>query len=472
MKICDRIANFVQITDFHGTVRLCGWLKGGGVIGSLENDNFYDIYHGAEANRLRNLLKNHDYSECDIDACPYLAMNEPEKHEIEYDDNCEWPESIYLAYENVCNYKCTSCFVHEDMIKNRCHNLDEAYKNIEEKLVDVLPHVKHIGANGLGEFFAPTHIIDLIKKWKPLEKADKCSISIETNGSLFNKNNWDKIEFLSKYNISVHVTVMSFEERIYQYLSGTSLPVENIKSNLQLISELRKEGKIKYFELATVYQESNFRQLPEFVKQCLEYNPDYIRLRPYEPWFDKTEIPQWFTDMRAVGHPFYNEFLKVMEDPVFQNPIVHDWGGGTHSKQEELRIVRQLRLERQKNNLVTEIHSSFDWLEEIISRGFNSVIVYGIGSVGLSILSVITNNKNHIIKVNYIIDKYSNKTNIFGIGIEKDISIVKQCDSKDCVIITPLGDVNEIITSLEEEGYKGEYLTMKELFPLLFGDKI
>ena len=89
-KICERILNFVQIVDYKGTVRLCGWLNNN-TIGSLSHQSMEEIFHGKYANELRERLLNNDYSMCKIDACPYLAMNDIDNHLVEIDEIPEYP---------------------------------------------------------------------------------------------------------------------------------------------------------------------------------------------------------------------------------------------------------------------------------------------------------------------------------------------------------------------------------------------
>ena len=60
------------------------------------------------------------------------------------------------------------------------------------------------------------------------------SCIVLSNGSMFNKNQWEEIANLGQYNLHVAITVMSFEEHTYQILSGTRLPISQIESNLFL----------------------------------------------------------------------------------------------------------------------------------------------------------------------------------------------------------------------------------------------
>lgn len=126
------------------------------------------------------------------------------------------------------------------MEMGRGKDWSDNYKKIETELRKVLPHVKCISAHGRGELFASPSIMKMLGEWKPIAMPNECFVDLKTNGSLFNERNWAKIANLGQYHVSVYITVMSFEEQTYQYLSGTSLPVDNIIKNLNFVKRLRK----------------------------------------------------------------------------------------------------------------------------------------------------------------------------------------------------------------------------------------
>ena len=218
MKMCWRILNNVQVMNYKGDVRLCGWIRDN-VIGSLSNQSMNEIYHSEHAEYLRGKLMDQDYSLCNIDACPYLAMNDMEHNLAEVDEIPEYPEELYLAFENVCNYSCTSCTVHKSMAGAKREDVEKSCDKVEEQLRKILPYVKKVGANGLGELFVSKRILRLLGEWKPVAPADEVSVNLETNGSLFDEAHWKQIENLGQYHLRVAITIMSFEEPAYQYLS-------------------------------------------------------------------------------------------------------------------------------------------------------------------------------------------------------------------------------------------------------------
>ena len=65
---------------------------------------------------------------------------------------------------------------------------------------------------------------------------------LETNGSLFDEEHWKQIENLGKYKLNVAITIMSFEESVYQHLSGVNYPIEKIENNLRYVKNFARKG--------------------------------------------------------------------------------------------------------------------------------------------------------------------------------------------------------------------------------------
>lgn len=457
-KICERALNWVQIIDYRGNVRLCSWINNN-IIGSLFCKSMKEIYHGDSANTLREKLLNGDYSACNIDACPYLAMNDIDSHMVEMEKVPEYPEELYLAYENVCNYNCMSCTIHNTMLKNKSVDLESGYEKIEYELKKILPYVKRIGANGCGELFVSKRILKLLSEWKPLAPIEEVSVSLETNGALFDEEHWRQIENLGKYHLSVAITVMSFDEPTYQLLSGTKLPISQIENNLRFVKKLREEGIVNYFEIATVVQERNFRTVPEFAKRCVEeFGADYVRLRPYMPWGSQEPEIEWFMDVRNPKHPYYDEYKEMKKNAIFKHPLVHDWSGDLDTATVPLFPYRLSYFKEQiLSEIILNINSVVERLENFING--NQIVVYGLGNVGKALIQQLY-KKN--IKPVYILDKYKSCDQFQDIcvySLEETGKLSKEVD----IIITPLLNIEEIYKDLSTLKYAGKKVKIYEL---------
>ncbi|MEY8430292.1 radical SAM protein [Lachnospiraceae bacterium 48-42] len=458
MKICERALNWVQIIDHEGSVRLCSWINDN-IIGSLSCESMKEIYHGGRAEELRQRLLRKDYSLCNIDACPYLAMKDIDNHLIELEEIPAYPEELHLAYENVCNYHCMSCTVHDTMLKNKEKDLESGYDKIEKELKEVLPYVKRLGANGCGELFVSKRILKLLSEWKPLAPAEEVSVMLETNGALFDEEHWKQIENLGQYHLSVGITVMSFDEPAYQLLSGTKLPISQIENNLRFVKKLREQGIVNYFEIATVVQERNFRTVPEFARRCVEeFGADYVRLRPYSPWGSQEPEIEWFMDIRNPRHPYYSEYQAMKKDPIFRHPRVHDWSGGMDT----VNVIGfPYKLSYFKEQILTEIMSNTENLAARLRNCANGkqIVIYGLGIIGEILVKEL---KEKGVIPAYILDR--NKVcceyeNVHVYNMEETGLL-----SKDVyIIVTPLLNTDQIGSDLERLEYHANRIHIKEL---------
>lgn len=426
MRICERGLNFLQIVDHEGSTRLCAWIRwqnGGGVIGKLKDESLYDIWHGEKAKELRDKLAKGDYSWCNIDQCPFLSMGTIENHRIELDEIPEYPDTLWLAFEKNCNYSCTCCYTPVCRVSVSRKECEEGYANIENKIRDVLPHVKFLAANGLGELFTSPHILKLISEWKPLAPAEEITVLLETNGSLFDEKHWKQIENIAKYHVRVSITVMSFDEATYQFCSGTKLSIKQIEDNLRFVKSLRDTGIINYLELCTVVQERNFRTLPELTRRFIEeFGADTVRLRPFDDVGSQSPEVEWFMDVRGAYHPYHQEYLDIMKDPIFKNPKVRDWSGGRDSENGDLLTYlakkgRSLMGSREQINydvvkvLAAEDDISSKLEKYFADKGINKIAVHGMGYPGKAFLRAIDGTE---VQVDRLIDKYECGKTIHG----------------------------------------------------------
>lgn len=363
MKICSQ-ALYAQVIDGIGTVRACGW-AGYYLFGNLRDNTMSEVFNSEAAKRFRQTLIDGTYDYCNEENCPYMANNTLESQLIEIDEIPEYPEILSLAYDRRCNYHCTCCI-------SRCDDrLDpKMQEKIEMEIRKTLPHVKDFSANGLGEFFVSDSMIKLVSEWNP-QNIKKSNFLLETNGSLFNEKNWEKIKNVSDANLEVTITVHSFDEAAYQYLSGTSIKIDQIEENLRFVKSLREQEKINFLEIALVMQERNFRTVPEFVRRCLnEFGADRVRVRRFLPEKAMDENIEWFFDVRNPLHPYHDEYLKMMKDPIFKDPRVFKWTGDHLSDRGDLPAAAGYKAMR---NLILIDNVGKKLSDYLIGRGYKKI---------------------------------------------------------------------------------------------------
>lgn len=455
-KLCKIGRSWIQIYNSDGDVRECGWTKDG-KIGNLLEHSLSEIYHGNEAQKLRGRLLNRDYSQCNVDSCPYLMTGEIQNIQIELGELPKYPEQLYLAFENACNYRCISCTAHELLKGKSREELEHNYDIIEDRIREALPYVKSIGANGMGELFTSKRTLKLLSEWKPLAPAEECSALLETNGSLFDYEHWKQIENLGQYNLHVAITVMSFEETVYQRLSGVNYPIERIENNLRFVKSLREKGIINLFEIAIVVQCENFRTLPEFARRCIEeFGADYVRLRPYDNWGGQNEIEEFFMNVRNPKHPYYEEYKEVMKHPYLQHPKVHDHSGGNNSY--GMRTV-PYELSDLKWKIMTKILEKPNQIMEAVSK-MEHVAIYGMGNLTAILIREM---KDRGMTPLCIIDAYKESGSFEGVPVI-NIREVQGLDEKELsIIVTPVNNLAAVKEGLNRHCIRGRIVPVWEM---------
>lgn len=457
-KVCRRGLNDIWINEADGRVRMCGWTNF--FIGNLTENTIEEIWNGELANEFRKSMLDGSYRYCNHSKCPHCANDELEQLMADYEVP-ELPTVCSLSYQLQCNYACKFCRTEP---YKTCECERDKYLKIEKEVKKMLPHLKTLMSNGAGEFFCSDSIIKLIEN----EKLNKdINICIETNGSLFNEKNWQRIKKLGEHNLSVAVTVHSFNEDTYRYLSGTMLPVAQVIHNLEFISELRKKNIVNRFEIATVVCERNFREMPEYVKKCLnDFTMDTIRLRFFEPYGVMDVNTEWFYDVRNEYHPYHDEFEKVMSNSIFENEKVWRWQGTTKSLQKEnpyvlekktLQTLSEFILLKNKKTILQY------WLNE---NNIKKVALYGASNIGKAYRYLFVESG---INIDLIFDTYVQ-------SVDEEEFVIRQpqeslVNEYDLIIITTEVYAGQIYETLSRMEYKGIAITITQLVERLKSER-
>lgn len=467
MRTCSRACKMYQIIDEQGNVRICSWSHNN-LIGSVLEKDLNSLINSEKAVLFREKISRGDFSDCPKDNCPYLANDRMEEIMIDLEENEIYPEELYLGYEGVCNYHCTCCTSHLNMVRKPGVDYQEQYRKIEESIRDILPHVKKISANGRGELFVSKNILNILSNWKPIAPKEDIKVALETNGSLFDEEHWKKIENLGQYHLRVAITVMSFNEDIYQFLSGCKYPISQIINNLKFVKSLREKGIINELELATVIQEQNFREMPEFTRRCIEeFGVDSVRLRPIMPGGIYDESIQWFMDVRNPYHPYYEEFRKVMSNEIFKHPKVLLWSNQEDSSrgenpywkgkaQLEKRLDEEVRVTRLLNKIVSVEGLSCKIDNLMKEEKACSLGIYGIGVIGKVFLKMLSKeNLNYDI---HLYDKNEHGNTCGGYEILQPAE--SNLKLSDVIIISPVKQAREIKDTISN--FNGKLIILED----------
>lgn len=463
MKYCNRPFDSLYCMP-DGNVSFCGWTNA--TIGNILNDDLENIWNSELAERVRESIKDGSYRYCRKVSCPYCENDNLPEISMEDLENKlpeEAPTYYEIANDIICNHNCPSCREHVFCVS-------EEYKEKLKKQLDILTPLVNkadrVSVNGGGELFASPVMLEFLENLKP-EKED-FKLGIQTNGALFNEKNWNRISHLGKYYINVTVTPNSFVRETYEYLSGFHNDFDKTIQNLYFIKQLREQNIINSLKISIVVQDRNFCEVPEFAKRCIDdFKADSVVIKPLYKWFYMSEEMYWFKDVLNPSHPYHREWLKILENPILENPKVYMWGAKNlhenkphpaYKYKELLEVARQL-------NVMDNIRERLE--DEIKKLGYKEIIIYGDNELTDIILSILSKGE---ISVKCILardmracsDKMSEQRDkADGISIVK-LDSYEFCDN-ELILISNFADRKFIERDLSFKGYKGKITDIKEL---------
>ena len=227
------------------------------------------------------------------------------------------PMHVKLVHDDSCNLSCPSC---RDTIlvakKNRQAELDRVLRDF------ILPFIKDcriLELSGDGDPFASKHYRDILSM--TADRYPNMGISLHTNGVLCDSAAWTELRLQNRVH-SVLVSVDAAQKSTYDIVRRGG-NWERLSANLEFLVGSKRRGQIKSVTLAFVVQAQNFREMAEFVRWGKALGVNNVAFTLIYDW-DRAHLGAKFKDMQiwSEEHPLHGEFLQVLRDPIFDDPIV------------------------------------------------------------------------------------------------------------------------------------------------------
>ena len=295
--------------DTNGNLWGCcpGWIeKPFGNI--LEEINVDDNYF-ARIIKLSQINKTFCF--CNLNRCRYYGKPEIEYTDLEFNAP-KYPEQLTVSVDRVCNLRCNSCR------KNFFIPTKEQKKFTEmvtDKLIesDVLNHTDVLLA-GQGEVFYSENYLKILNS---LKKTDK--IKILSNGNLLNEEKWNLLYPRFK-EIHISISIDAFNKDTYIKLRHGDY--DQLMKNLDMLSILKKEGKIEQLWFNFVVQRDNMYEMIDFVKFAKEHNVDRVQFTKLNDW--RVMSREEYLDKCLIIDNNYLDYdlYKILQDPIFKEDFV------------------------------------------------------------------------------------------------------------------------------------------------------
>lgn len=349
--VCPKMFRVAELKP-EGKLLICGgqpslmnWIT------PMYYGEFEEIWHSNIMKVLRLSAINGTYSFCNPKNCCYIETTENaeinindlsntflfDKEVIDYnkkrnvlDQNyifnrenylikeLNYPETYQCGWDESCNLYCSSCrnkiYVADGEKKQELREFSE---RVKKELF--LSHAKKIKVAGLGEAFASDIYKDIMFDKELAMQIG--SIGILSNGMLFTKEKFNQLSSLWN-DINVFISMDGATKETAETLRGGVI-FERWQENMQYLAEMRRIGKINKLAFNFVVQRENFKEMPEFVRMCLEYNADQIKFSKLFNWgcYSKEEFEK-MSMFDTVGN-MKSELREVLKDDIFLRPEVH-----------------------------------------------------------------------------------------------------------------------------------------------------
>jgi len=240
------------------------------ILGEYPKQSIQEIWFGQEANKLREYIKNDDFSlGCLGCKQQLIAKNFDAVKAKQYDERTmnanKYPSVMEFELSNVCNLECEMCSGDfSSLIRAKREKLpplampyDSTFVKQLEEFIPYLDEVKFYG----GEPFLIDIYYDIWEKI--MEINPKVRISVQTNATVLN-NRVKRI--LENTNFHINVSFDSLQKETYESIR-INAEFERTLENLKWFREYSR-SRNTFFGISVCAMRQNWRELPEFIKFC------------------------------------------------------------------------------------------------------------------------------------------------------------------------------------------------------------
>ena len=303
------------------------WIKTG-PLGDVRRESIDEIWDGEKFQRLREKMYRGEFAEtCSETNCPFLLsgsmidLDGLDRSAVFLSD-AVWedirnertllsagPSRVTLSDSGACNLKCIMC----GSGRNYRGEDKEVSSRTMDEVAKILPGLRQIRLTGDGDPFFRKDTREFLVEFDPA-RYPNVEFIILTNGIMLNRKMWDKIKHNNIGEVWVSIDAATKETYEKIRVGGKW---ETLMENLRLISEIRKSGKFRMFEINMTVMRSNYREIVEFVRLGESLNCDQVALQRF---YGDTPARENLFEPPDPGP--LREIQRILQDPVVSHARV------------------------------------------------------------------------------------------------------------------------------------------------------
>ncbi len=299
-------------------------------VGDYKKEKISALWNSKNARDIREAILDGSYKYCNKNVCPQILGNSLKKH-YELDKELRElvskhqtlietsPRSVMFSFDPSCNLSCPSCRPHKINYSLNSGDHIESSTIIKKVMAELFlnPQEKiSINITGSGDPFSAIAFRQF------LEELDgtlypNLRLDFQTNGLLLTPITWERIKKIHKNIGNISVSIDAATAATYSKVrrgGDWNLIMENMK----FLSDLRfKKKKFPYLIVNFVVQQSNYREMAEFVKIFTQIKVDRIFFSLITDWNSMPKDQFLKEAIYLENHPDHQHFLNVLADPIF-----------------------------------------------------------------------------------------------------------------------------------------------------------
>ena len=306
----------------HGRVNVCCYNRSH-IIGEYPKQSIKEIWFGEEANRLREFIKNDDFSLGCLGCKQQLVGGNFDAVKAnQYDERTsnanKYPSVMEFELSNVCNLECEMCSGDfSSLIRAKREKLPPVGRvydaDFVKQLEEFIPYLDEVKFYG-GEPF----LIEIYYEiWeKIIELNPNVRISVQTNATVLN-NRVKRI--LENTNFHINVSLDSLQTETYESIR-INADFERTFKNLKWFREYAR-NRNTFFGVSVCVMRQNWRELPDFINFCNDLD--------FPVYFHTVLFPLHCSirDMKAEEikevHNYLTQFNFPVDTPVQKKNLTH-----------------------------------------------------------------------------------------------------------------------------------------------------
>ncbi len=356
---CLRPFTHIDITLDNRTSCCCeSWLPDFFGAGDIEKSTLKEIWNSTQMQSLRQSVLDGTYCHCSKEKCPYLisedfklytrdelqSVVDAEDENEEIDDLLQnvrslapWirnilegktfldilPANYNLVYDETCNLRCPSC-----RSVNIVHGKGEEYERrlaVHKKLFAEIEksgyeNVRSFFVTGAGDPFASLIYRDFLFNFDG-SKYPLLKFFIMTNGLLLTPEVWSKMGKIHSNISHIFISIDAATPETYEKIRVNG-NLNNLLKNIEFLGQKRKEKKFNLI-LAFIVQRKNYKEMVDVISIAKKYNANQLAFSSLDDW-QSWKLEEY--NENAVcnpDHEEYSKFLKFLESPAFDDPVVN-----------------------------------------------------------------------------------------------------------------------------------------------------